>query len=257
MPIIVGNTERLLPDLPVPVRQDSGRQRPPVPPEAVAKCGCTYPNCQAGEELVCAGQDNCMGPCSCRPARGICKDDTTCGAGKILRPVGLPVAADDHHDDGSRRAPECDPLEVRPEAGDSQRSRAPNGEAPSPVPTGRCLLNADGSCGWETRECPPTRGCYGICVPNTPQTGCQVDTDCPMGQALRRAVQGLVVRARRHGQQRRRHADDDDADSSATGNLVPPTPPAPCACDLDRQQLQLRRQRRVQGADGASASACR
>ena len=42
-----------------------------------ALCGCTYPNCQAGEELVCAGQDNCMGPCACRPARGICKDDSS------------------------------------------------------------------------------------------------------------------------------------------------------------------------------------
>ncbi len=170
---------RLLPDLPVPVRQGGGRNgRRAVPPEAIARCGCTYPNCQAGEELVCAGVDNCMGPCACRPARGVCKDDSSCAAGEKcdvsacrLPPMTTTTA------DPMRQV--CDPLKCGPQLG------LPVGMCPGggiSGPTGRCLLNADGTCGWEVLECAPEPGCYGICVPNIPQTGCQANTDCPMGQ---------------------------------------------------------------------------
>ena len=50
------------------------------PPMDLGFCGCTYPNCQVGEEIVCEGKDACRGPCYCKPARGICKDDSSCAA---------------------------------------------------------------------------------------------------------------------------------------------------------------------------------
>ena len=82
-------------------------------------------------------------------------------------------------DDGGSGSAMCDPLKCGPQLG------LPNGHVSGRQsiagPTGRCLLNADGTCGWEVLECPPT-GCYGICVPDVPQTGCQANSDCPMGQ---------------------------------------------------------------------------
>jgi len=221
-PIIVGNTSDCCPIYQCPCARIVDANGT-VPPEAVAKCGCTYPNCQAGEELVCAGQDNCMGPCSCRPARGICKDDTTCGAGEIcdlsacrLPPMTTPT-------DPARM--ECDPVNCGPKLGIASVVCTDGSVA---GPTGRCLLNADGSCGWETRECPPT-GCYGICVPNTPQTGCQVDSDCPMGQAC--DVQCREWSCAPGGMGSSGGGTPTTTTDPATGNLVPPTPPA-CGCDL-------------------------
>jgi hypothetical protein len=135
-------------------------------------CGCTTPNCKAGEQVVCAGADVCGGPCTCQPASGNCTTDASCGAGERcdlstcrLAPAPNPMVAT------------CDVSKCGPQLG------LPNMICPDGTnagPTGRCLLNADGSCGWEITSC-PTTSCYGICVPNI-QSGCKADADCPTGQ---------------------------------------------------------------------------
>src|SRR5262245_59888160 len=43
-----------------------------------ANCGCTTPRCKAGEQIVCDKRDVCGGPCRCEPARGMCKDNSSC-----------------------------------------------------------------------------------------------------------------------------------------------------------------------------------
>ncbi len=223
MPVIVGNTKDCCPIYQCPCDRAAAADGT-VPPEAIAKCGCTYPNCQAGEELVCAGQDNCMGPCKCQPARGICKDDSSCGAGQVcdLSACRLPPMPTTTTDPARQ---ECDPLKCGPKLG------MPSGvcaDGSVSGPTGRCLVNADGSCGWEVSQCPPT-GCYGICVPNTPQTGCQVDSDCPMGQAC--DVQCREWACTPGGSGSGGGGTPMTTTDPATGKLVPPTPPS-CACDL-------------------------
>jgi hypothetical protein len=222
MPIIVGNTGDCCPIYQCPCdRMTDGT----VPPDAAAKCGCTYPNCQAGEELVCAGQDNCMGPCTCRPARGVCKDDSSCGAGEKcdVSACRLPPMTTTATD---LMRPECDPLKCGPQLG-MPVGMCPGGGVSGP--TGRCLLNADGTCGWEVLECPPAPGCYGICVPNVPQTGCQANTDCPMGQTCDVACREWSCTPGGMGIGTPTTTTTDPM----TGMTVPPLPPGGCACDLN------------------------
>jgi len=135
-------------------------------------CGCTTPNCKAGEEVVCSGQDVCGGPCTCVRASGNCTTDASCGAGERcdLSTCRLPPAPD-------AMAATCDPSKCGPALGIATIICSDGTKA---GPTGRCLLDATtGTCGWEVTACPTQ--CYGVCVPNI-QTGCKADTDCPTGQ---------------------------------------------------------------------------
>ena len=119
----------------------------------------------------------------------------------------------------------CDPLKCGPQLG-MPGGMCTGGGASGP--TGRCLLNADGTCGWEVRECPPT-GCYGICVPNVPQTGCQVNSDCPMGQTCDVECREWSCTPGGVGVGTPTTTTTDPA----TGMTVPPLPPGACACDLN------------------------
>jgi hypothetical protein len=218
-PIVVGQTADCCPiyqcPCVTPVDPMTGDGTPP--PDA-RFCGCTTPNCKAGEQVICEGKDACMGPCRCEPARGVCKDDSSCGPDQKcdlsacrLPPMTTPAA------DPSRAL--CDVAKCGPQLG------LPNGMCPDGSisgPTGRCLLNADGSCGWEIKECPPT-GCYGICVPDVPQSGCQVDTDCPMGQACNVQCREWACVPGGTGM-------GTPTTDPATGMTAPPT--SACACDL-------------------------
>ncbi|HEY5452333.1 MAG TPA: hypothetical protein VIQ54_26435 [Polyangia bacterium] len=135
-------------------------------------CGCTTPTCKDGEALVCDKKDVCGGPCRCEPARGVCKTDSDCPADARCDATNCrlpPTAAD-------ASAPTCDPSKCGPTLAIPSRICADGSTA---GPTDRCLLNADGTCGWEIRTCPSD--CYGICVPNITR-GCRADSDCPSGQ---------------------------------------------------------------------------
>ena len=55
---------------------------------------------------------------------------------------------------GSGSGAECQPSECGPRLGMPAR-KCPDGSIGGN--TGRCLRRADGSCGWEIRECPPIR----------------------------------------------------------------------------------------------------
>jgi hypothetical protein len=169
MPVVVGQTADCCPVYQCPCTKTVDASGAMVDPRS---CGCTTPNCQAGEEVVCAGQDVCGGPCTCQPARGKCTTDAQCASDSRcdLSACRLPPMA------ASATAPTCDTAKCGPQLGIASRMCADGTFA---GPTGRCLLNADGSCGWEIATCPTD--CYGVCVPNI-QTGCKVDTDCPTGQ---------------------------------------------------------------------------
>jgi hypothetical protein len=221
--IVVGNTADCCPiyQCPCDTAVDANGT---VPPEAIAKCGCTFPNCQAGEQIHCAGLDHCMGPCECRPARGICKDDSTCGPGEKCDLSSCRLPPDQPAT--TTMVAECDPARCGPRPG-APVGMCPDGSGIS-GPTGRCLLNADGACAWEIREC-PAPGCYGICVPNVPQTGCQADGDCPMGQKcdVQCREWGCTPGSMGTGTPTTTTTDP------ATGMTVPPLPPGMCACDLN------------------------
>jgi hypothetical protein len=63
---------------------DPGFPGIPVPPfPGGDKCGCTYPTCQPGEALTCAGDNICGYPCFCErllpPPTGECTSDLECG----------------------------------------------------------------------------------------------------------------------------------------------------------------------------------
>jgi hypothetical protein len=121
--------------------------------------------------------------------------------------------------------PECDPVKCGP------RPAMPVGTCADGSPaglTGRCLLNPDGACSWEIRECAPT-GCYGICVPDAPQTGCQANSDCPMGQMCDVICREWSCTAGSGGNM----GSPTPTTDPATGATTPPVPPAGCACDLD------------------------
>ena len=66
-------------------------------------------------------------------------------------------------------------------------------------------------------------GCYGICVPDAPQTGCQIDTDCPMGQQCNVACREWACIPGGTGTGTPTNTDP------ATGATAPPG--AACACD--------------------------
>ncbi|HXU03726.1 MAG TPA: hypothetical protein VN903_22325 [Polyangia bacterium] len=171
-------------------------------------CGCTTPNCKMGEEVVCDKKDVCGGPCTCQPARGVCKADTDCAADARcdLTNCRLPPVA------AAPNAPTCDPTKCGPQLGLPTIMCTDGSVGGS---TGRCLLNADGSCGWEIRPCPTD--CYGICVPNI-QRGCKADTDCPTGQQCNIACTGWGCSA----------GGTPTTTDPSTGMTVPPD--ATCGC---------------------------
>jgi hypothetical protein len=225
MPIVVGQTADCCPVYQCPCSGTpmiTDGTPPPTPPDG-NYCGCTTPNCKAGEEIVCAGKDVCGGPCTCQPARGICKADSDCGADMKcdVSACRLPPMATTTADPARQQ---CDVAKCGPQLG------LPNGMCPDGTisgPTGRCLLNADGSCGWEVLQCPPTAGCYGICVPNAPQNGCRADSDCPMGQAC--DVQCREWTCSVGGAGTGTATGSTTTVDPTTGQM---TPPAACACDL-------------------------
>jgi hypothetical protein len=219
-PIVVGQTADCCPIYQCPCAMPVDPTTGGTPPPAMDSryCGCTTPNCRAGEEVVCEGKDVCGGPCTCQPARGICKDDSNCGADQKCDLSACRLPPMTTATDPGRGM--CDPVKCGPQLG-LPNSICPDGSTSGP--TGLCLLNADGTCGWEVRECPPT-GCYGICVPNAPQNGCQVDRDCPMGQAC-------DVQCREWACIPGGTGTGTPTTDPATGAMTPPVPPS-CACDL-------------------------
>jgi hypothetical protein len=217
-PIVVGQTPECCPiyqcPCPTPMTTQPGDGTPP--PVDLSFCGCTYPNCQAGEELACEGKDACRGPCYCKPARGICKDDSGCAADQKcdLSACRLPPMTTTTDPAGAM----CDPAKCGPQLG------LPNticADGSTGGPTGLCRTDAAGICSWEVRECPPT-GCYGICVPDVPQTGCQVNADCPMGQQCQLACREWSCVPGGTGM--------GTPTDPATGATAPPSTTA-CACD--------------------------
>jgi hypothetical protein len=231
MPIVVGNTADCCPIYQCPCDKVVDATTGLVPPDAIARCGCTYPNCKAGEQMVCAGADQCMGPCECKPARGVCKADAECGAGQkcdvsACRLPPDPIA-------GTPMVPTCEPEKCGPKPG------IPTGmcmDGSLSGLTGRCLLNADGACSWEIRSCPTTVDCYGICVADNPQTGCQANSDCPMGQVCNVACREWSCMPGGTGVGTPTNTStgpetDPATDPGTGGMMTPPAPPA-CACDL-------------------------
>ena len=225
-PVIVGETADCCPvyQCPCPVVTD--------PAAATAadgtslRCGCTTPNCKAGEEVVCAGKDVCGGPCTCQPAHGVCTTDTDCSSDARcdLSSCRLPPVA------AAANAPTCDPTKCGSQLG------LPNyvcKDGSTAGPSGRCLLNADGTCGWEILSCPSD--CFGVCVPNI-QSGCKADTDCPTGQACQVTCSGWGCGTGATGTGSTGGATGASTDP-ATGTSVPPstcTCPAgdpSCVCD--------------------------
>ena len=184
-------------------------------------------------------QTTAVAPCYCQPGARHLQGRLELRRRPEVRPVGLPAAADDH-DDGSGRRRCAIRAKCGPQLG------LPNticADGSTGGPTGRCRTQRDGTCGWEVRECPPT-GCYGICVPNVPQTGCQVNTDCPMGQTCDVACREWGACPAERGSGTPTTTTTDPATghdrAAAAAGAAPAMPPT---------QLRLRRQRRVQGPD--------
>jgi len=238
MPVVVGQTSDCCPIYQCPCDKTldpaTGTM---VDPKS---CGCTTPVCKAGEEVVCVGQDVCGGPCTCQPARGTCTTDASCGTGErcdtsTCRLPPAPATA-------MPNAPTCDVAKCGPQLG-LPNTMCDDGTVAGP--TGRCLLNADGSCGWEVIQC-PTMGCYGVCVPNI-QAGCQVDTDCPTGQVCQVSCGGWGCSAggTTTGGTGTGSTGMDGGSGTGTpsptpaadgGTSVPPTPP--CACPTSDPSCQ-------------------
>jgi hypothetical protein len=215
-PVIVGETSDCCPvyQCPCPVVTDPAAG---TPTDATnLRCGCTTPNCKAGEEVVCDKKDVCGGPCRCEPAHGVCKSDADCSADARcdLSTCRLPPVA------ATANAPTCDVQKCGPQLGLLNYVCADGSTA---GPTGRCLLNADGSCGWEVLSCPSD--CFGVCTPNI-QTGCKADTDCPTGQMCQVSCTGWGCSVGATG-----------TTDPATGSGVPtstcacPAGDPTCACD--------------------------
>jgi hypothetical protein len=229
-PVVVGKTSDCCPIYQCPCDPNAGA----APPTVVKPCGCTFPNCKPGEEMVCAGSDPCGGPCSCVPAHGTCTSDTQCSSTERCDKSQCLLSPSSPTD-----PPACDPAKCGPQLGmlnklceDGKTMAGPTGRClansttgncaweittcptPAPVcdaakcgpalgmpnklcedgktmsgPTGRCLADSAGKCGWEIIECPPTPVCFGICVPNV-QSGCRANTDCPSGQTCEIACEG-------------------------------------------------------------------
>jgi hypothetical protein len=128
-------------------------------------------------------------------------------------------------------APTCDPNKCGPQLG------LPNyvcADGTTAGPTGRCLLDATGNCGWEITTCPSD--CYGVCVPNI-QTGCKTDTDCPTGQMCDVTCSGwgcsvggtTTTGTGGTGGTGTGSTTPPDPTTGMGGTSVPPTPPT-CAC---------------------------
>jgi hypothetical protein len=83
-PAIVGETADCCPiyQCPCVTYGESGAPAPggatDMTPSNAAYCGCTYPTCAAGEQLVCAGSGPC-GSCACQPLTANCTTDADCG----------------------------------------------------------------------------------------------------------------------------------------------------------------------------------
>jgi hypothetical protein len=228
MPIVVGQTNGCCPIYQCPcdpmkatdangnVMTDPATGFVPNP-----SCGCTFPNCRAGEQVVCAGADRCGGPCECKPAHGTCRSDTEC-------------SPDARCDLSTCRLPPSTAALVAPPQTCDAAKCGPKPALPSEIcpdgsvagPTDRCLLQADGSCGWEIRRCPntmPPPDCYGICVPNI-QRGCRADAECPSGQVCKVACTGWSCTA---------GGTPTNTTDPATGAMTSLVAPRMCACDLN------------------------
>ena len=217
---------RLLPDLPVPV--PDGRRRPS---RATARrrrrtwacCGCTYPNCQAGEELACEGTDACRGPCYCKPARGICKDDSSCAADQKcdLSACRLPPMTTTEPARAACEVTKCGPQLGLPTIMCADGSAGGN--------TGRCLLNADGTCGWEVRDVPAGTGLLRHLRPRRPADRVPGEHRLPDRPGVQRRVQGVGVRSRRNRHGYARHRSGDRHDRAARARPAPAISPTTAA----------------------------
>ncbi|HEY3451835.1 MAG TPA: hypothetical protein VGK67_36090 [Myxococcales bacterium] len=148
-PVEVGKTPDCCPIYQCPCLKSEDPTKP-----VDANCGCTYPICKPGEEMVCKGANVCGYPCECFPAHGMCTADFDCSAdarcdlSSCLLPPTYPVDAGP-----AQCAPEkCGPMPMMPNVlcGDGKLMAGP---------TGRCLVNPDGSCGWEIARCPVPMDC--------------------------------------------------------------------------------------------------
>ncbi|HEY3352992.1 MAG TPA: hypothetical protein VGQ83_07065 [Polyangia bacterium] len=85
-PIVIGETGDCCPVYQCPpcslAPPDAGAAPDPMSPagEAAAYCGCSYPVCKTGEQLVCTGSGQCGAPCACQPVAANCTTDADCGA---------------------------------------------------------------------------------------------------------------------------------------------------------------------------------
>ena len=171
-PVVVGETADCCPiyqcpcAMTDPAADDGGRRDQPALRLHDAQL-------QGGRRGRLRRKDVCGGPCTCQPAHGVCTVDSDCSSDALC---DCPAAACRPYPRGQQR-PTCEDRNAVPRSG---RPTFVCSDGSKAGPTGRCLLNADGTCGWEVTPCPPD-GCYGVCVPNI-QKGCKADTDCPTGQ---------------------------------------------------------------------------
>jgi hypothetical protein len=134
---------------------------------AFGLCVIAAPQCPSG---LCRTNDDCAPAFFCYKAEGNCEGWGACvrrplACGDVYMPVcgcdgqthgnqcyaaaaGVSVFADGECEDVLCPEHECGPALGMP------NYLCPNGTLGGP--TGRCLYRADGSCGWEVRECPGT-----------------------------------------------------------------------------------------------------
>ena len=179
-PVIVGETADCCPvyQCPCPVVTDPAATS--AADGTSLRCGCTTPNCKAGEEVVCDGKDVCGGPCTCQPAHGVCTADTDC-------------SSDARCDLSSCRLP---PVAARRERADLRPDEVWPAARPAELRLHRRLdRRSDRSLPAERRRklrlgdpLVPVRLLRRL-RPNI-QSGCKADTDCPTGQACQVTCSG-------------------------------------------------------------------
>jgi len=69
-PVVVGQTADCCPIYQCPCVTAVDATGAPNTSTNNGYCGCTTPNCKAGEQIVCDKKDVCGGPCYCQPAGG-------------------------------------------------------------------------------------------------------------------------------------------------------------------------------------------
>lgn len=149
-PVVVGQSADCCPIYQCPCMKNDDPTRP-----VDANCGCTYPVCLPGYELVCKGDNICGYPCDCVQAHGMCASDADCSADArcdltacLLPPV---------YDDTNAGPAEC----PREKCGEVPPTRPPEVCADGSMAgfTGRCLVDSANGCSWEFTRCAVVTEC--------------------------------------------------------------------------------------------------